>query len=59
MTEFSPPSRWTARVTKKQIREMQENYKKAAALAGDNSEIEAQEKDTELSELEKQLDDMV
>jgi hypothetical protein len=38
---------------------MQENYKKAAALAGDNSEIEAQEKDTELSELEKQLDDMV
>ena len=59
MSEFSPPPRWTARVTKKQIREMQENYAKAEALAQDNSEIEAAEKQAELSQLEKKLDDII
>lgn len=58
MTEFSPPSRWTARVTKKQLREMQENYRKAAELAEDFSEKETNEKSSEISELEKKLDDV-
>lgn len=58
MSEFSPPSRWTARVTKKQIKQMQKNYAKAAELAWDNSEIEAKEKSSEISELEEKLDDV-
>lgn len=58
MSEFSPPSRWTARVTKKQLKQMQKNYAKAAELAWDNSEIEAKEKSSEISELEERLDDV-
>lgn len=58
MSEFAPPSRWTARVTKKQIKQMQKNYQKAAALAGDNSQIEAKEKSSEISELEEKLNDV-
>lgn len=58
MSEYSPPSRWTARVTKKQLKQMQKNYQRAAALAGDNSEIEAKEKSSEISKLEKKLNDV-
>ena len=58
MSEFSPPSRWTARVTKKQLKQMQENYTKAEALAQKNSQAEADEKSSEISELEKKLDDI-
>ena len=58
MSEYSPPSRWTAKVTKKQLREMQENYAKAEALAQDNSEIEAKEKSSEISELDEKFDDV-
>jgi hypothetical protein len=57
MLEYSPPSRWTAKVTKKQLKQIQENYAKAEALAEDNSEIEAKEKSLEVSELEGKLDD--
>ncbi len=49
--EFSPPPRWTARITKKQLREMQENYKKAESLAQDFSKKEEKEKNSEISEL--------
>jgi hypothetical protein len=37
---------------------MQKNYQRAAALAGDNSEIEAKEKSSEISKLEKKLNDV-
>jgi hypothetical protein len=36
---------------------MQENYAKAEALAQDNSEIEAKEKSSDVSELEEKLND--
>lgn len=58
MTEFSPPPRWTARVTKKQLREMQENYAKAEALAEDFSKKEAREKKREVKKLEDKLEDL-
>lgn len=44
-SEFAP-SWGTPRVTKKQIKEMQENYKKAESLAKDTRALEAQEKAT-------------
>jgi hypothetical protein len=37
---------------------MQANYAKAEALAQDNSEIEAKEKSSEISELEEKLNDV-
>ncbi len=58
MTEFSPPSRWTARITKKQLKKMQENYRKAAELAEDFEEKEKLEKKQEVEKLEKKLEDM-
>lgn len=55
-SEFSPPSRGTARVTKKQLKQIQENYAKAEALAQDFSEKEAKEKQKEVAKLEQELD---
>ena len=44
-SEFAPPA-GKPRVTKKQMREMQENYKKAESLAKDTRALEAEEKAT-------------
>lgn len=57
MSEYAPPP-WKVRVTKAQLRKKQAAYRKAAELADDHSEIEAKEKSSEISELEKKLDDV-
>jgi hypothetical protein len=57
MSEYAPPPP-KVRVTKAQLRKQQQAYSQAAALAEDNSEIEAVEKEAEIEKLEEKLDDV-
>ena len=57
MSEFAPPPP-KVRVTKKQLREVQENYQKAQELAIDLSEKEKKERQKEVEKLEQKLDDV-
>lgn len=53
--EYAPPAR-KVRVTRKQLRQIQENYRIAQMQAQDNKELEAKLKEKELAFLEAELD---
>jgi hypothetical protein len=57
MSEFAPPPP-KVRVTKKQLRQVQENYERAQVLAENLSEKEIGEKQQEIQSLEKKLEDI-
>ncbi len=57
MSEFAPPPR-KKRVTKRQLKKIQQNYARAQEMAQDFSEQEAEEKEWEIEKLEDKLDDV-
>lgn len=56
-SEYAPPPP-KVRVTKAQLRKIQQNYQEAEKLAENNSEKEAQEKLREVAKLEEKIDDV-
>lgn len=56
MSEYAPPTR-KVYVTKKQLREQQEAYKRAEELAEDHAKEEAEKRKIEVARLEKKLED--
>ena len=58
MSEYAPPPP-KVKVTKEQLKQIQENYKTAASMAQDTSDIEAQEKEWLEEELENKLKNVV
>lgn len=57
MSEYAPPPA-KVRVTKKQLKQVQQNYAKAQELAEDFSEQEALERQKEVEKLEEKIDDV-
>lgn len=58
MTEYAPPPP-KVRVTKAQLRKVQENYKKAQELALDLSEEEEKVRKKELKKIEQELENLL
>ncbi|MCH8518598.1 hypothetical protein LAT59_02465 [Candidatus Gracilibacteria bacterium] len=58
MTEYAPPPP-KVRVTKAQLKQVQENYRKAQELAEDLSEEEKKIRERELKKVEKKLEDVL
>ena len=55
-SEYAPPPP-KIRVTRKQVQEMQESYRKALEKAEDHSKEELAEKSAEIRRLEKELEE--
>ena len=58
MTEYTPPPP-KVRVTKAQLRKIQENNKKAQELAEDLSEEEAKNRQKELKKIEEKINNII
>jgi len=56
MSEFAPPPP-KVRVTKRQLKKIQEDYQKAAEIADDLSEQEESERQKEVAKIERKIDD--
>jgi len=57
MSEYAPPPP-KVRVTRAQLKQIQDNYKIASKLAKNTKKIEEKERVNELSELDNQIDNI-